>query len=194
MSGSRQKSALDHRIRVRDPAAIRAVVEGYADQIFRAARGLGLSPAEAEDLCQAVFMTFVETADRFEGRSHVRTWLFGILYRKLAEHRRSEARARAMGELDDIVEQRFDTSGSWQRPPEPADATAIGREIRQQIGGCLEASPLQPRMAFLLYEVEGLTYAEIREILGVSTNHLGVMLYRIRNRLRECLEAKGLVP
>ena len=47
-------------------------------------------------------------------------------------------------------------------------------------------------MAFYLREVEGLSTAEICKILGVTSTNLGVMLYRVRNRTRECLEAKGV--
>ncbi len=47
-------------------------------------------------------------------------------------------------------------------------------------------------MAFVLREVEGLSTEEICKILEVSRTNLGVLIYRARNRLRECLEAKGV--
>ena len=47
-------------------------------------------------------------------------------------------------------------------------------------------------MAFILREVEGLDTDEICKILGVTRTNLGVLLYRVRNRLRECLETKGV--
>ena len=74
---------LAERIRAADAAAIQAVVQAYLPQILRAARGAGLDPDRAEDVTQATFATFIEKASQFEGRSHVRTWLFGILYRKI---------------------------------------------------------------------------------------------------------------
>ena len=66
------------RIRNRDPEVLTAVVDAYMNHILRAARGAGLDQQQAEELTQNTFTTFVETAPRFEGRSHVRTWLFGI--------------------------------------------------------------------------------------------------------------------
>ena len=83
---------LPARLRAGDPAALDLVVRAYLSQILRAARGAGLDPSQAEDVTQATFTTFIETASRFEGRSHVRTWLFGILYRKLSERWRGTAR------------------------------------------------------------------------------------------------------
>ena len=76
------------QIRQGDRMAIQLAVEAYLGQILRAARGAGLAAQEAEDVTQATFTTFIESAPRFEGRSSVRTWLFGIL---IQEDRRSAA-------------------------------------------------------------------------------------------------------
>ena len=82
------------RVRAGNRSAIQTVVETYLAQILRAARGAGLDPQQAEDVTQATFTTFIEGAPRFEGRSSVRTWLFGILYKKIAEARRAWQRER----------------------------------------------------------------------------------------------------
>jgi RNA polymerase sigma-70 factor (ECF subfamily) len=178
------------RIRQMDPEALAAVVDAYLDQVVRAARGAGLDRQQAEEVAQNTFATFIETAPRFEGRSHVRTWIFGILYRKIQEARRGFAKDRRMDDIDEIFESRFDPTGSWSQPPQgPAD-DLFAKEARQEIGDCLEAAPDQQRMAFLFREVDGLSTQEICKILEVSATNLGVMLYRVRNRLRDCLETK----
>ncbi len=183
---------LSARIRARDPATLRAVVRAYLPQILRAARGAGVASQQAEDVAQDTFAAFVETAPRFEGRSHVRTWLFGILYRKISETRRHLDRDRRTDAIDEVVESRFDAAGSWSQPPRSADSALHSREIREQIEDCLDASSTRHRMAFLLREVEELSTEEICKILDVTVTNLGVMLYRVRNRLRECLEAHGV--
>ena len=66
----------------------------------------------------------------------------------------------------------------------------FAKEARHEIGDCLEAVPDRQRMAFVLREIEGLSTQEICKILEVSTTNMGVMLFRARNRLRECLESK----
>lgn len=181
---------LPARIRNRDRQALAAVVDAYLDQIVRAARGAGLNQQQAEDVAQDTFATFIESAPRFEGRSHVRTWVFGILYRKLQEARRGFAKDRRMDDIDDVFESRFDADGGWSEPPRgPAD-TLFAKEARREIGDCLEAVPENQRLAFVFREVEGLSTKEICKILEVSTTNLGVMLYRVRNRLRVCLENK----
>ena len=180
------------RLRAKEPAAIEAVVHAYLNQILRTARGAGLDAQRAQDVTQSVFLTFIEGVHRFEGRSHVRTWLFGILYRKIAETRRSIQRENEQDEIDEIVEQRFNAFGKWVRPPVEADREVLDAEIRAHLAECLDQVPDHQRMAFLLREVEEMGTAEICNILGVTDTHLGVLLFRARNRLRECLEKRGL--
>ncbi len=182
------------RIRERDAQALEDVVRRYLPQILRAARGAGFALQLAEDVAQDTFATFIETAPRFEGRSHVRTWLFGILYKKIAAARRSLGRDNEMDEIGEVFEQRFDDAGNWTRPPRPVDAELYDAEVREGIDGCLDGVPTNQRMAFVLREIEGMDTPEICKILEVTGTNLGVLLHRVRNRLRECLEAKGIEP
>ncbi len=180
------------RIRERDPEVLQAVAQAYVAQIFRSARGAGLNSEYAEEVTQATFTTFIEKAAGFEGRSHVRTWLFGILYNKIAEARRHLTRERQMDEIDDVVERRFDSNGSWVNPPRPVDIQLYASEIREILEDCLQTVSTQQRMAFVLREVEGFATDEICKILEVTPTNLGVLLYRVRNTLREYLEKKGV--
>lgn len=179
------------RLRRREDGAIEAVVRAYLGQIVRAARGAGLDAARAEDVAQSTFLTFIQKADTFEGRSTLRTWLFGILYRKVTEERRARARDDAWEELDARFERRFDSAGTWVTPPRGADFHLETAEIGEAIEECLEPAPTRQRMAFTLREVEALPTEEICKIMDVTATNLGVMLHRVRNRLRECLEAGG---
>ena len=180
------------RVRAGDQAAIQTVVETYLAQILRAARGAGLDPQQAEDVTQATFTTFIEVAPRFEGRSSVRTWLFGILYKKIAEARRARQRDRQMDDIDEAFERRFDGTGKWGTPPLPVDVDLHNKDVQREIFACLDAAPLRQSLAFVLREVEELSTDEICKILGLTSTNLGVMLYRMRNRVRGCLEAKGV--
>ena len=65
-------------------------------------------------------------------------------------------------------------------------------EIRHWVGECLETLPDRQRAVFVLREIDGRETEEIRGILGITSNHLGVLFHRARHRLRECLERKGI--
>ena len=148
-TGDKDPPGLATAIRERDPEAIREVVQAYLPEILRAAAAAGLEGQLAEDVAQSTFLTFLETAHRFEGRSRVRTWLFGILYRKIAEARRKAGREQAMEDIDAVFEQRFDANGGWTQPPRPVDSELYASEVRREIEGCLEKVPTKQRMAFV---------------------------------------------
>ena len=180
------------QVRAGERTAIQTVVETYLAQILRAARGAGLDPQQAEDVTQATFMTFIEVAPRFEGRSSVRTWLFGILYKKIAEARRARQHDGPMDAIDEAFERRFDANGHWSTPPQPVDTNLHHKEVGTEIFACLDAAPLRQTLAFILREVEELSTEDICHVLGITRTNLDVMRHRIRNRVRDCLEAKGV--
>jgi RNA polymerase sigma-70 factor (ECF subfamily) len=134
-------------LRDRDPVAIGEVVDQQGRRIYRAARGLGFSPADAEDLAQEVFLTFLESLDRFEGRSTVGTWLFGILHHKAQERRRAHAREDSTSELEEAFDKRFDANGFWLQPPVKADRLVESRQAGEMVRDCLDALPAQQRVA-----------------------------------------------
>lgn len=180
------------RLRSADRSAFEEVVRRYLQQVHRTARGAGLNRQQADDLTQATFVAFFEAAPRFEGRSTVRTFLLGILYRKLQEARRGFHKDRRHDDIDEVVERRFDEKGGWTQPPRAADHSLYDQEIVEHTARCLETVPERQKLAFLLREVEGLSTQETCNALEVSVTNLGVMLYRARNRLRECLEKQGI--
>ena len=179
-------------LQARNDAALQRLVSAYLPQILRAARGAGLNRANAEDVCQSTFVTFIEKIDSFEGRSHVRTWLFGILYRKISEMRRSASRETDAESIDQVMENRFKMDGHWQQPPRAADMATYEREVREHLADCLEGISTEQRLAFILREVEELDSEEICQTLQISRSNLGVLLFRGRNLLRECLEGRNI--
>jgi RNA polymerase sigma-70 factor (ECF subfamily) len=180
------------RLRRRDPTALAEAVQEHARPLFRAALALGFPKHDAEDLVQDVFTTFLEKIDGFQGRSQLRTWLFGILHNKALERRKSLAVEQRADPIDEVFESRFDESGKWSRPPADLERLLLSKEAGELIQECLEDLPPTQRGAFVLREVEGIESQEVCKVLGVSATNMGVLMYRARIHLRECLEAKGL--
>jgi RNA polymerase sigma-70 factor (ECF subfamily) len=180
------------RLKHRDDATLRQLVHRYLPQLLRAARGAGLRAENADDVVQNVFLTFLERLDDFEGRSHVRTWLFGILYRKISEMRREVQKAEAAEDITEVLEHRFKSNGMWSQPPRATDLPAYEAEVREHLADCLDGISTDQRLAFILREVEDLDAAEICRAMDVSRSNLGVLLFRGRNLLRECLEKRNV--
>lgn len=174
----------------RDRDAVAAVVREHAGDLYRAALGLGFSETDSEELAQETLATFLDAAGRFEGRSSVRTFLFGILYRKAMERRRASSRELPTDPVDAVFEGRFDARGHWSRPPEGPDRQLELDETAALLRECLEGLPERQRAAFQLREVSQQTGAEVCNVMGIEDTHLRVLLFRARVRLRECLESK----
>ena len=179
------------RLRQRDGATLRAVVDGLARPLYRAARGMGFGQADAEDLVQEVFTTFIESLDRFEGRSRVSTWLFGILHHKAQERRRQTARDDPRDPIDEVFEAQFGRTGGWATAPADLERQIASVEIAEAIRGCLERLPAPLREVFVLREMQGFDTTEVCKIVGRTVTHVGVQVHRARTRLRVCLEGKG---
>lgn len=177
-------------------------VDRYTENLLRAAFSLGFSEADAEELVQDTFCAFLEGQARFENRSKISTYLFGILYNKARETRRFQRRhvpidAAPDPELDALFDSHFDAEGHWNlasrnylsEVEQKVQDSRIG-EILQE---CLEGLGVLMRMAFTLKEVEGRSGGEVCAALGITPSNLGVALFRARNKLRECLMQKGAV-
>lgn len=180
------------RLRCKDEATLQRLMTDYLPQVYRAARGTGLSVQNAEDAAQSTFVTFIEKIADFEGRSHIRTWLFGILYRKISEMRRSAQREEMAEDIEGVMEDRFKTNGFWATPPRATDQRVFDQDVREHLDDCLDGVASEQRLAFVLREVEEMDSQEICQTMNVSRSNLGVLLYRGRNKLRECLEKRSL--
>jgi RNA polymerase sigma-70 factor (ECF subfamily) len=180
------------RLRKRERAVLETIVDAYLPQLLRAGRGMGFSIDENRDLTQSVFLALMEGIGRFEGRSHIRTFIFGIFYNKVSEYLREKQRAEVNDPIDEVMESRFDAKGRWRQPPLDIEKQVFAGEVQQMVHQCLETVPRAQRIAFYLREVEELTTPEICKKLAIGSTNLGVLLFRARNRLRECLEKKGL--
>ena len=179
------------RLRRRDPELLASLVGEHSRPLYRAARGMGFREDEAEDMVQDVFMTFLSSLDRFEGRSQLRTWLFGILHNKTMERRRKRGQEEQHDPIDDVFESRFDSDGKWSAPPQDLLRLVESQQMGEAITFCLDGLPPTQRSVFVLREMEGVETDEICKVLGVTVTNMGVLMHRARNRLRECLEGRG---
>ena len=175
-------------LRARKPEALTAMVNDHLPRLLAGALSVGLSRSDAEEVVQETFVAFLSGLDRFEGRSSLRTYLFGILYHKVSGLRAKARREEGSDDIEAVVSARFDPAGMWTRPPGGPEALALDGEIRRWVEKCSEGLPDAQKAAFFLKEVDGETPEAICNVLGVSATNLRVMLHRARLKLRECLE------
>lgn len=179
------------RLRARDNEAITLVVRAYTRQLFRASLGLGFDSNASDELVQRVWATFFDVLPNFRAQSHVRTFLFGILYNKASEMRREGQKTDSSDPVEEVMDKRFGENGQWVQPPLDPETFAMSGEALEEIEDCLSGLNTTQRTAFWLKEVEELESAEVCNALQLNATNLRVVLFRARNKLRECLEAKA---
>ncbi len=136
--------------------AFAALFAEHAPQLWRAVRGLGVREADVEDVCQDVLVIVHRKLASFEGRSSLRTWIYGIALRVVADYRKKAHRTR-----ERIVE----------APPElvtqasPEDSAAH-REALRMLEQALDGLSEERRQVFVLYEIEQLPMREVASIVG----------------------------
>lgn len=176
---------------------IKSLIERYTANLMRAAFSLNFDENEAEELVQATFCAYLEGGSRYQKRSQLLTYLFGILYNKARETRRRRDRHPSLEAIDENFDSHFDAEEHWNQPSMDAmtevekqvQSNAIGQWLKECLDGLTEVMA----MAFTLKEVEGIPSDQICAILGLTPSNLGVTLFRARNKLRECLMNKGAV-
>jgi RNA polymerase sigma-70 factor (ECF subfamily) len=185
------EAELIDRLRDGDEAAFAAVVRAHHASLCRVARTFVGSEAVAEEVVQDTWLAVVRGVERFEGRSSLRTWLFRILMNRA---RTTATRERRSDSGVDPDEERFDGTGAWSSPPVPWSEQVEDRLVAERVAAAarnlLEALPEAHRRVVVLRDVEGLSAAEVTELLGISDGNQRVMLHRGRARLRVGLEAE----
>lgn len=175
-----------------DQNAVAALVNEHARPLFRAALGLGVAAADAEDVVQDVFVVCLQSLDRFEGRSRLKTWLWGILRNKAHEYFRAQGREQPTDDADlEAFDARFDARGRWVRPPADLDRQLQSHQAGAAIRRCLEGLGPRQREVFVLREISGMAASDISRLLGLTINHCGVLMHRARMGLQNCLEHAG---
>jgi len=159
------------RLKQRDVDAVSEIVKAYSTQLFRTSLGLGFDSTVAQDIVQNVWVTFFDVVSHFEGRSHIRTFLFGILYNKAFEMRRDQSRLDTRDPVEDILDVHFDEKGYWLKLPLSPDEILGRTETLELIEKCLKALPLKQKMAFDLKEVQNEETSTICNILDLNPTH-----------------------
>ncbi|MBX3192297.1 MAG: RNA polymerase sigma factor [Labilithrix sp.] len=126
--------------------------------VWRALRRLGVAPSDVDDACQEVFVVVHRKLGGYEGRSQMRTWLYGIAVRVAAAHRR-RSHTRHEVPTEDPVGPETASVGT----PEGALAE---REALALLDKALDELDDDKRAVFVLYEVEGLEMPEVAEALS----------------------------
>jgi RNA polymerase sigma-70 factor, ECF subfamily len=158
-----------------DERAFRMIVDRHAKRLYGLDRSLVGSDADAEDVVQETLIGAYKQLPKFEGRSSLKTWLSRICVLQVSKVYRSRG-VRKMGSLDAGGE-------------EPSILSKAQHSDRQaDIETMLKTLSPEHREVLMLRELQGLSYKEIADALGVPQGTVESRLFRARQQLKESFE------
>jgi RNA polymerase sigma-70 factor (ECF subfamily) len=174
----RERDLVD-RAKAGDPDAFAELVERHQQAVFSFLFRYAGQTADAEDLCQEVFVRALRNIKRFRGQSRIRTWLFAIAANLARDWQRRERRRRKAEIPADDAALADCPDGKTRNGPEASGARELAEGVRRVIGSL----PPRERTAVVLRTYHDLEYEEIAQVIGCSTNAVGSLLFRARRRL-----------
>jgi len=164
-----------------DAQAFHALVDRHSAEMFRLALSLCGKRADAEDICQEAFFGAFRGVHRFDGRSSFKTWLTRILLRQASKTwKKNKARNATSLDLVDEAGARS-RNASPTSPVGSVDASLDILEVIQRLGP-------EHQQVVVLRELQGMSYDQIAQTLGIPRGTVESRLFRARIELRKLLK------
>ena len=171
-----------------DDDAFEELVRRHEKRVFRLLMRMMGSREEAEDVAQETFISLFRHGKRFRSEARFSTFVYRVAANAALNRRRSLGRGRAR--VDKLAVRQAAGDDLPQQPRDPEDST-LGRELTGRVREALDTLNPSLRMPVILYDIEGLSYGEISEVLGVAEGTVKSRIHRARQALRE--ELQGLL-
>jgi len=198
--GAEQNGAADEaavREAERDATLVERLKGGDAkalDELFRRHRDAAFGIAyrflgareDALDVVQESFIHVLRGIDGFRGQSSFRTWLYRIVTHAALDYRRYRSHRQA-DSLD--AENAPEPPATGPGEPSPQEE-AQQHDLRRAIDEALANVSEKNRAALVLYAIEGMSYKEVAEVLGISIGTVMSRIFNARQRLRELLASE----
>jgi RNA polymerase sigma-70 factor, ECF subfamily len=171
------------RVRQDDSVAFAELVELYQHRLVTVMHHLVANKEEAEDLAQEVFLRVYRTRKKYRARAKFSTWLFTIANNLALNALRSRQRKPSIP---------LDVRDSGPLGPRPAEHLVRDRLQQQELAAivqrALEQLNERQRAAVVLNKFEDMNYADIAEVMNLTTKAVKSLLSRARENLRVALK------
>ncbi len=155
-----------------------AFYRAQAPFVWRSMRRLGVPPADLEDAAQDVFIVAHRKLAEFEGRSTLKTWVFGICLRVASDWRKKTTARR---------EAPITEAPARSHSGETATREIAMRQARQKLGEALLRLDEDKRAVFVLFELEQLSMQEVAQAVGCPVQTAYARLYAARTAVQSWL-------
>ncbi|WP_394844269.1 sigma-70 family RNA polymerase sigma factor [Pendulispora brunnea] len=180
------ESKLIERLVRRDEHAFNELVRLYERRVFSLVLRFIGHHAEAEELCQEVFVQVFKAIGTFRGDSKLSTWIYRIAI-NLCKNRTKYLKLRRSNEAppdEDETASRPSNTGHVARP----DEALAGKQLEQIVQRSILRLEPSFRECLILRDVEELSYEEVEQITGLAAGTVKSRIFRARAMLKEMVE------
>jgi RNA polymerase sigma-70 factor (ECF subfamily) len=163
-----------------DRGAFEELYAGYYRRLFGFALKVTRRAELVEEIVNDVLLAVWREAERFDGRSRVSSWIFGIAWRQSLKALERDRRRAALEAEAAATMTRFDPAPGPER-------TAADRELGSALRRALGALSPEQRAVVELTFFDGLSYPEIATMLDCPVNTVKTRMFHARRKLRELL-------
>lgn len=188
-----QEAAVIQAVLDGDVNAYEALVKEYEKNVYNLALRMTVNSEDAYDMSQEAFIKAYNSLSSFRGESKFSVWLYRIVSNVCLDFLRSRNRKPTLSlsvEDDDGDEVEMDIADESQSPEQLLDRALTRDAVRRG----LAALPPEHREILLLREIQGLSYEEIAETLGLEEGTVKSRIFRARKKLCSFLIKDGNIP
>jgi RNA polymerase sigma-70 factor (ECF subfamily) len=160
---------------------VTAVHKRHGEFVWRTLHRMGMRAPYVEDVYQEVFLVVHRRLHTFNGQCAITTWLYEICFRVAAGYRR-----KAHFKREELVPDWSEMDAAGPSAASPERKLQAARQAKQ-LERLLDELPLEYRVVFVMFEIEGLTSEQISESLGAPLGTVYSRLYRARKRFAKAL-------
>ena len=166
------------RIADGDRTALAELYRSMERSVYRFILSRLNDPFESSDILHDVFIEVWRSAGRFEGRSKVQTWIFGIAYRKVIDRHRKAGRTKLSDETPEIIDE-----------ADSAETCLVASQDAAQVNHCMSQLSDEHRSAISLAFWEDMNYREIADVCGTAEGTIKTRIFHAKKLLMRCLSA-----
>ncbi len=156
------------RVQAGEVAAFDQLILKYRERLFGVIYNLTSNREDAADLSQDSFLKAFQAINRFHGQSSFFTWLYKIAVNTTLTHLRKN-RLRTFFSLEKIQEEGAGAQLIGQLTDKNgADRDAYLRELQEKLNEAMQKLSIKHRTVITLFEIDGLSHAEIAQVMDCS--------------------------